>query len=162
MEQPTLYRKRLIPQECILLKDDIILQSSPSLIITKWNTLKARSDLSHGYSAYFIEEGFKVSMMFRADQSFLYWYIDIVDYEHDVSANSLTSVDLLIDVIIYPHGFVKVVDLDELSEALTKGILSSEDAARALSVTDRLLRLIYSGEFKSYQDVFTEIGVCHV
>ena len=35
MDQPILYRKRLIPEECVQLKDDIILFQDDKLIITK-------------------------------------------------------------------------------------------------------------------------------
>ena len=45
--------------------------------------------------------------------SLLYWYCDIVEYEYRPEDNSLTSLDLLADVIICPDGFVKVIDLDE-------------------------------------------------
>ena len=65
MEQTLkLYRKRYIPNESILLKDDNILFADDKLIITSWKTLKPRKDISYGYSAYFIDKGFKVSKMF--------------------------------------------------------------------------------------------------
>ena len=38
MDQLKIYRKRIIPDECILLKDDIILERTDDAIITKWNT----------------------------------------------------------------------------------------------------------------------------
>ena len=50
MDYPVLYRKRLIPEECIPLKDDIILYMDDEVIVTKWNTLKPRKDFHHGYS----------------------------------------------------------------------------------------------------------------
>ena len=43
-----LYRKRLIPEECIELKDDILLYRDNELIITKWNTLHPKKTLHHG------------------------------------------------------------------------------------------------------------------
>ena len=36
-----IYRKRLIPEECILLKDDIIVEQNEDYILTKWKTLNA-------------------------------------------------------------------------------------------------------------------------
>ena len=33
---PTLYRKRLIPEECVNLKDDDIVHIDKNMIITKW------------------------------------------------------------------------------------------------------------------------------
>ena len=38
MEHLKIYRKRMIPDECILLKDDIILEKTDDIIVTKWNT----------------------------------------------------------------------------------------------------------------------------
>ena len=49
MKRPTLYRKRLIPEECILLKDDELLYRDEKTIITRWNTLKPKKDLHHGF-----------------------------------------------------------------------------------------------------------------
>ena len=74
MTEPILYRKRLIPEECILLKDDIILEYNDDIILTKWNALKPKKDLHHGYSCYFKKEGYKVSKFYQADNSLLYWY----------------------------------------------------------------------------------------
>ncbi|MDE6974158.1 MAG: hypothetical protein K2P38_13910 [Lachnospiraceae bacterium] len=39
MTNPTLYRRRIIPDECVMLKDDIILYCSRERIVTSWNTL---------------------------------------------------------------------------------------------------------------------------
>jgi len=100
MTYPTLYRKRMIPEECIHLKDDIIIQCTQDIIITKWNTLKPKKELHHGYSCYFLKEGLKVSQFLRADDSLLYWYCDIVEYFFQPKENALTSLDLLADVIV--------------------------------------------------------------
>ena len=61
---PKLYRKRIIPNECIHLKEDIIIFQDESLIITKWNALKPKKELHHGFSCYFLKEGYKVSSFF--------------------------------------------------------------------------------------------------
>ncbi len=111
---PVLYRRRLIPDECIPLKDDIILECNEERIVTSWNAIRPKNGLYHGYSCYFLKEGFKVSKFFYEDGRLLYWYCDIVTYDHSPSDNKLIVTDLLADVIIYPDGFVKVVDLDEL------------------------------------------------
>ena len=60
--------------------------------------------------------------------------------------------DLLADVLIYPDGFVKVIDLEELVTALDEGLLSLNQLKTSISTLDHLLQLIYSGEFKKYQD----------
>ena len=114
MTNPVLYRRRLIPDECIPLKDDLILECNEERIVTSWNAIRPKKDLHHGFSCYFLKEGFKVSKFYYEDGRLLYWYCDIVSYDYSSTDNRLMVTDLLADVIIYPDGFVKVVDLDEL------------------------------------------------
>ncbi len=140
-----LYRKRLIPQECILLKDDVILCSSEDIILTKWNALKPKKDLHHGYSCYFRKEGYKVSKFYTADNTLLYWYCDIVDYEE--KEDDLIVTDLLADVIIYPDGFVKVVDIDEMVTCLDNSLITLPQLKSSLTRLDALLKIIYADKF---------------
>ena len=60
--------------------------------------------------------------------------------------------DLLADVLIYPDGFVKVVDLDELADAEEAGIITKEQLLKSLRTLDKLLGMIYSGDFKRIRD----------
>ncbi len=147
MTNPVLYRRRIIPEECILLKDDIILSCDEKHIVTSWHTLHPKKDLHHGSSCYFLQEGFKVSKFCRQDDTLLYWYCDIVAYDYRPGPNTLTVTDLLADVIIYPDGFVKVVDLDELVAALDSRAISLETLKTSLIHLDKLLQVIYSGGF---------------
>ncbi len=142
MTTPTLYRRRIIPDECILLKDDVILSCDEERIVTSWHALHPKKDLHHGGSCYFLKEGFKVSKFCRMDGSLLYWYCDIVDFDYHPSDNSLIVTDLLADVIIYPDGFVKVVDLDELVTALDERSISLDTLKLSLLHLDRLLQII--------------------
>lgn len=151
MADPILYRKRLIPEECILLKDDRVLYRDEQIIVTGWNSLKPRKDLHHGFSCYYLTEGIKVSRFYREDGSLLYWYCDIVDYEYTEENDTYIVTDLLADVIIYPNGFVKVVDLDELVTARESGILSEAMMHRALLRVNHLLQIIYAGDFPKLQ-----------
>lgn len=146
---PILYRKRLIPEECVLLKDDVILSCNEDVIVTKWNALKPKKDLHHGYSCYFLKEGYKVSKFYQEDNSLLYWYCDIVDYEYKKEDNRLIVTDLLADVLIYPDGFVKVVDIDEMVICLNEQKISLEQLKRSLTQLDKLLQIIYNGQFES-------------
>ena len=50
------------------------------------------------------------------------------------------------DVLIYPDGFVKVVDLGEISQALTEGLLTIPLLQAALLSLDALLNRIYAGK----------------
>ncbi len=160
MANPILYRRRIIPEECILLKDDVILSCDEERIITSWNALHPKKDLHHGMSCYFLKEGFKISKFCYEDGSLLYWYCDIVDYNYNSVDNSLIVTDLLADVIIYPDGFVKVVDLEELVTALESRSISLDTLKSSLLRLDRLLGLIYSNQFdtlKAYIDDSNEI-----
>jgi len=115
--------------------------------------------MDHGFSAYFLKEAIKVSKFYRADNSLLYWYCDIVDYQYNASANSYTSTDLLTDVVLYPDGQIRVLDLDELAEASTKDMITKEQLQSALVRTDMLLTAMYSGEFKRYMDLIDKYDV---
>lgn len=158
MQNPILYRKRIIPEECIRLKDDVILACHGDYLLTSWNALKPKKDLHHGYSCYFLKEGIKVSKFYRSDHSLLYWYCDIVEYDYDAAANVLTATDLLVDVILYPDGFVKVLDLDELAAALEMGLLSQDTLKKSLRTANHLLEIIYKGEFSSFQQYINEVS----
>ncbi len=151
MAGPILYRKRLIPQECVLLKDDRLLYRDDQIIVTGWNTLKPRKDLHHGFSCYYLQEGIKVSRFYKEDNSLLYWYCDIVDYDYDVKTDTYIITDLLVDVIVYPDGFVKVVDIDELVAAQETGLLTEDMLKKSLLTLNRLLQIIYDGGFHQLQ-----------
>lgn len=150
MSRPRLFRRRFIPDENIELKDDMILALEPNLIITIWNVLKPRRDISRGVSAYFIDKGIKVSKVFDNAGQMVYWYCDIIETHYDEKENIYTFNDLLIDVVVYPDGQVEVLDMDEFADAMEQGILSVGTIAHAMRATDDLLHTIYAGEFEKY------------
>lgn len=145
MEKPTLYRKRIIPNECIALKDDTILYQDVNMLITSWITLKPRKDFHHGVSCYLFEEGYKISKFYREDGSLLYWYCDIIATEFFPEDNKIVFTDLLADVIIMPDGFVKVLDLKELTQAYESGDLSIPMYTKAVTILGNLLDIVYNG-----------------
>ena len=150
MSRPRLFRRRFIPDENIELKDDMILALEPNLIITSWNVLKPRRDISRGVSAYFIDKGIKVSKVFDNAGQMVYWYCDIIETHYDEKENIYTFNDLLIDVVVYPDGQVEVLDMDEFADAMEQGILSVGTIAHAMRATDDLSHTIYAGEFEKY------------
>lgn len=154
-----LYRRRLIPTECIPLKDDVIVEQNDEYIITKWNTIRPKPNFSHGCSCYFLREGLKVSKIYQADGSLLYWYCDIVDYHFDPRDSSLTITDLLADVILYPDGRIEVVDLDELAEALERGLITKEQMTSCLRNLNHLLTTIYRDKFDRLQTRLDSLGL---
>ena len=149
MKNWNLYRKRLIPNECIPLNKDIILYSDEKLITTKWNTLKPRSDFHHGYSCYYLKEGFKISQFYDANNQLVYWYCDIICPSVE-NENDLIITDLLADVIIYPDGFVQVLDIDELCDAKEKELITSDEFFLAVKQLGSLLDIIYSGHLNEF------------
>ena len=63
-----IYRKRIIPEDLILLKDDIIVVQDEETLITKWNTLNPKTTFSHGCSCFFLKEGIKISKVLSGDR----------------------------------------------------------------------------------------------
>lgn len=157
MSIPVIYRKRIIPDECICLKDDIILYRDKEVIITKWTTLHPKKTLHHGYSCYFLDRGFKISKFYDHDGQLISWYCDIITHSYNEAEDTYVFTDLLADVIVYPDGFVRVVDLDELADALRDGLISDELMQLALRHLDKLLSVIYKGGFPRLQKYIDDL-----
>jgi hypothetical protein len=51
------------------------------------------------------------------------------------------------DVIVYPDGFVKVVEIDELVTALDEGLITLDQLKNSLAGLDSLLQSIYNDKF---------------
>lgn len=149
MKELKLYRKRLIPMECILLKDDVIEYRSDEVLITSWKTLNPKTQFSHGSSCYFFKEGYKISKFYRPDNSLLYYYCDIVEFAEDTAEDTMVVTDLLADVIIYPNGLHKVVDLDELADAYEQSLITADQLTRSLRQLNKLLTIIQQNEFQN-------------
>ena len=147
MKTPLLYRKRLIPDEMVLLKNDTLLYRDERTMITKWNTLRPKKTLHHGLSCYLLDEGVKISKFYTAQHEFICWYCDIVTHSYECTTDTYIFIDLLADVLIYPDGVVKVVDLDELADAIRDGLLTPDLFQAALRQLDWLLKMIYQGSF---------------
>ena len=146
----TLFRKRLIPDECINLKNDNIIHIDNEKIITSWSTIRPKTEFSHGCSYYCLNEGWKISKFYKEDNSLAYVYCDIIDTAFDKDTDTYVFTDLLADVIIENSGFVRVVDLDELADACRQEIISNDMLQTALYRLNALLSIIYNSEFKKY------------
>lgn len=145
MAVPKLYRKRYMPDEIVYLKDDIILYQGEDVMVTKWDVLHPKAKFSHGISCYYMDKGWKISKFLNENNELVYYYCDIIDTTYNQEENFYVFTDLLADVIIYEDGFVKVVDLGEIAEALEEGIITDREAKLALSRLDALLEVIYGG-----------------
>lgn len=151
MSQLSLYRKRFIPDDFVHLKDDIILSMDKNLIITKWRPLRPKKNMAGGVSAYYLNNGIKVSKIYDSNEQLLYWYCDIIQIKPDTDPKTLIYEDLLIDVVVYEDGSIRILDLDELANALALGLITIKEAEQALKILDFLLKLIYSGGFNKLQ-----------
>ena len=143
MAYPKLVRKRLIPLETVPLKDDKIVLIEDGLIVTHWDVLKPRKDFQKGISCYFINEGYKISRFMDKEGKLVYFYCDIIETEYDEKEDTYIFTDLLADVIIYPDGRIKVVDIGEIAEVMEKGIISNDLVKKALVRLDKLLEIVY-------------------
>lgn len=158
MNYPQLSRRRYIPFETVKLKDDEILICDDEILITKWRTLKPRSDFVRGYSCYFLKKGFKLSKYIDEKNESKFIYCDIIETFYIHEKNEYIFNDLLIDVLVYNDGFVKVLDLDEVGEALEMGLITLGQAKMALSLTNELLCIIYSNGFDELSRYLKELN----
>ena len=151
MSQISLYRRRFIPDDFVHLKDDIILSMDDNLIITKWRPLRPKKNMAGGVSAYYINHGVKLSKIYDKNEKLLYWYCDIIQINPDTNPKRLIYEDLLIDVVVYEDGSIRILDLDELADALVLHLITNKEAEQALRTLDCLLKLIYQGGFSELQ-----------
>lgn len=161
-----LYRKRFIPEELLSLHQDEIIYADQDLILTRWDTLKPRADFSHGISAYFLKKNCKVTKVLTADNKLLYWYCDIMQMTNELNTSpdetSLVMEDLLIDVLVYPDGSIRVLDLDEAADAAEHGLITQEMLFRSMRAANNLLNDIYAGRFKEYQQEIEKYATCNL
>ena len=68
-----------------------------------------------------------------------------IEYDRQKHAYILT--DLIVDVVVYPDGYVDVIDLDEMADALEQGQISQQQVVLALRHLDTVLRLNHSKKF---------------
>ena len=153
---PQLYRKRLIPEECIHLKDDIILSVSDDYIITKWNTLNPKTAFSNGLSLYVLKKGWKISKFLDDNGNLVQWYCDIISTEYNSDSDSYIFTDLLADVILDSNLNSRVVDLDEFATAFESGMISADEITSTLKKLDELLSIIYDGRFSDFISIIEQ------
>lgn len=143
-DKPTLYRKRLIPNECIRLDRDEVLLRNEHLLVTRWHTIRPKKELDHGISCFLLDKGWKISQFLNRGNELICWYCDIIDWSHDPDTDTYVFTDLLADVLIYPSGQIRVVDLDEIADAMEQGLLEQPQLCRCMRQLDALLREIYT------------------
>ena len=147
LKKPKMWRQRYIPYEISDISSDELLYRDETLMVTRWDPINPRIDFHKGVSYYFFDKGVKISKLYNGMGEFIKYYCDIIEIEYKCEQDEYIFKDLLIDVTIKPDGRVRVLDLDEFSDALAQDLITKEQAIGALKKADELLKLIYSEEF---------------
>lgn len=150
-----LFRKRYVPEEILELRDEVV-YCDDDVLVTRWNPINPRTDFHHGTSCFFLKENLKVSKMYHEDNTVRYWYCDIGECVMNREEDTFTFVDLLADVIVYPDGRVRVVDLGEIADVQEAGVLDAEKVRLILRRLDWLLAKVYGGTFSELQAALEE------
>jgi len=142
-----MWRQRYIPYEILDISGDEVLYRDDKLLITKWHVIHPRTDIQGGISYIYLDKGLKISKHYKDTGEFVKYYCDIFEIEYTPEKDEYIFRDLLVDVIVTPDNAVKVVDFDELADALDKELITKNQASDALRKLDYLLKMIYSGNF---------------
>ncbi len=140
-----IYRKRYIPNEIVDISNDKVVSFEDDVLVTQWRPIHPRNDIAYGKSYTFLKKGWKISQFYNKNNEFLYWYCDIIEVK--VKEDEYTFIDLLVDVVVEPDGNYKIVDLDELDEAVKKGLIDEDKKKEALEKMNALVKQIESGHF---------------
>ena len=73
------------------------------------------------------------------------------DYQKGPEENSILTLDLLADVVIYPDGKIRILDLDELAEAFEKGLINEALLKTALHSLGNLMDAIYENSISALE-----------
>ena len=140
-----IFRKRYIPNEIVDISKDNVLLLTDELMVTEWLPIKPRGDIAYGKSYTLFNKGWKISQFLDENKNLICWYCDII--ETHVENDEYTITDLLVDIKIYPNGEYEILDLDELDEAVSHGLISEDKKEEALDKMNELLEIIKRGEF---------------
>ena len=157
-DKPTLYRKRLIHNECIRLDQDEVLLRRDNLLVTRWHTIRPKKDLDHGVSCFLLDKGWKISRFLTREDELICWYCDIIDWTLDPDTDTYIFTDLLADVLLYPSGSIRVVDLDEIADALEQKLLTQTQVCLCMRRLNALLQEIYAGTLLPSLEAYWKAG----
>jgi predicted RNA-binding protein associated with RNAse of E/G family len=138
---PKRYKKKLFPPAIIDISSDILYFFNKELMVTGWapEVDDPTEGVASVISFIFLEKGFQISKKFDKNNTFLYWYCDIIDVESDQENNIYTITDLVVDVVVYPDNYVRIIDLDELANLIEQDGLDKKLLLKALRNLDNLL-----------------------
>ena len=76
--------------------------------------------------------------MMNANDDILVWYIDMIA-EQGIDVDGVPYFDdLYLDLVVYPNGMIKVDDMDELEDALSRNDITEEQFNLAISTSNKL------------------------
>ncbi|BCS81761.1 DUF402 domain-containing protein [Anaerocellum diazotrophicum] len=153
-----LIRKRFYPEEEIDISSDQIVYLGEQVLVTKWLPIKKREDIKWGASCIYFDKGIKISKVYGNDDRLIYTYCDIINTRKD--EEKIVTEDLLVDVVVYPDGSYKIMDIDELVMLRRENKISEEMLLDALFKLNFLLNDIYNGfKLDKVEEYLREKGV---
>lgn len=84
-----------------------------------------------------------ITVMMDSDYNIKVSYIDMIDSQGIDEDGVPFFYDCYLDLVVYPDGYVKVDDRDELDEALQNGDISKEQYDRALQTAEKLRQTFF-------------------
>ena len=89
--------------------------------------------------------------MMNANDDILVWYIDMI-VEQGIDADGIPYFDdLYLDLVVYPDGTIKVDDMDELEDAVSKKDITEEQFELAIATSKKLQKGLLS-DIKAFID----------
>ncbi len=140
-------RKRFIPNEIVDVSGDEVIKIEDGLIVTRWLPIHPKKDVGSGESFIHYKDGYKISIFYDKEGKFLYYYVDIIDYEYDEKEDCWTFIDLLVDVKYDGKEKFEVLDMDELEEAINTNLITDKMFLKAIQTLNNVISLIDEGEF---------------
>lgn len=123
--------------------------------------IKVKEKLVVGDNLVIIDDGFKwleiypennkniaISVCINNKNEILEWYVDIAKNSGLTNQGVPYIDDLYLDVILTPTGEIKIIDQEELQEALNKKIITQNDFDLAYKVANNLINQIQGKQDK--------------
>ena len=113
----------------------------------KWLTIMPKDDY------------YCITVMMDSDYKIQVSYIDMIDSQGIDEDGVPFFFDCYLDLVVYPDGYVKEDDRDELDEALQNGDISKEQYDRALQTAEKL-RQTFFRDYDKFRVEFYSPATC--
>ena len=140
---------RIFNQRVVLERKDCIITLSEPLFLPEPMSTGGRIMLENGSLALwftFPDQWHDIGLFHTADRTFTGLYANILS-PPDMKGNVWRTVDLFLDLWWPVDGPLELLDEDELTEALEKGVIDDRLAWYAQTEADRLMELARKGEW---------------